>query len=108
MILDDPWIEAAYLILITIAWLWALSQLRYAVRYGGAWRWITAYWLASKAAFFTVAGSVWWTNHLNETVFRLALYSLVTAHLIAFIKWITLPKTTALAPEPRKGSGSTV
>ena len=105
MILDDPWIEAAYLVLITIAWSWAVSQICYAVKYGGAWRWITTYWLASKATFFTVAGSVWWTNHLNETVFRLALYSLVLAHLVAFLKWLTLPKSNTLSPEPSNNGG---
>ena len=100
MILDDPAIEIAYVVLVIVAWSWALSQVRYAWMQGDAWRWITAYWLVAKAVFLSVAATVWWTNTLDDGVFRFALYNFVGAHLVAFIKWLTLPKSTVLAPEP--------
>lgn len=98
--MDNPVTEGAYVALVIIAWTWALSQLRYAASDGDAWRWITAYWLTSKAVFFTVAASVRWLDTLHEPVFRLALYNLVLAHLVAFIAWLRLPRAGAPAPDP--------
>lgn len=92
MILDDRGIEVAYVVLVAVAWVWALSQVVYAVRGPSLWRWAVACWLTTKAAFFTVAAVTWWTNHLPERAFRTALYLLVLAHAVAFGVWLTRRK----------------
>jgi hypothetical protein len=91
MILDDPGLEVAYGILAFVAWVWALSQLRAALIKPTEWRVVTVLWMATKAGFFTYAGSIWWTNELNTTALKYAVYTLAITHVIAFIAWLRIP-----------------
>ena len=96
MIIDDLSIEVGYLPLVGIAWIWAVSQVVFAVRRGGAWRWAMAYWLVSKAAFFTVAGYIWWANTFPDLWFRAVLYNLIAAKTVAFVIWLGQPRPPEL------------
>ncbi len=88
---DNHRIEIAYAIVVAMAWIWALSQVRQAGRYEGwSWHHTTALWMTTKASFFTFVGSVWWFDWFDPLAHELAIYALVAVHLVAFGHWIVL------------------
>ena len=89
--IDNPYIELAYVILVVVSSLWALSKIKAAVVIGGLWSWVTAVWMTIKASFFTVAGIIWWTNTVHETALATVLFLLAGIHIVVFVVWLTLP-----------------
>lgn len=100
--IDNHIMEIAYAVLNFVAWVWAISQLRVAIIRGTRWRWVTTGWMVAKASFFTVAGSLWWFNWFDETVFSAAIYALTIAHVIAFIEWLRVPEAEPMPESPAK------
>lgn len=90
MNLDNPIMEFSYLILVTIAWIWATSQVWTAIQYPTGWRWSVSFWLSAKAFFLTQAGLIWWFNWTSTTWLERSIYVLVVAHLIVFVHWLRL------------------
>ena len=82
--------EVAYMILVTVAWVWAISQWVWLVRFRTGWRLTTALWLTTKALFFTWAGGVFWFDWFDAETHAILIWSLATVHLIAFVHWVRL------------------
>lgn len=98
--IDNHVMEVAYAVLVFVAWVWALSQLRVAIVRGTRWRWVTVMWMTAKASFFTVIGSIWWFNWLDTGVLSAAIYALTIAHVIAFIEWLRVPDAEPMPETP--------
>lgn len=82
--------EVAYAILVTVAWIWAISQVIWFFRYRTGWRLTTAIWLTTKASFFTYAGSIFWFDTFNTDMHSILIWALAIAHAGAFIHWVRL------------------
>ncbi len=110
--MDDRGVEIAYAVLVFVAWVWALSQVRQVVqtrswRWPFPWRTTAALWMTTSAAFFTYVGSVWWFDQFSYDAHQIAIYTLSTVYVIAFVHWIRLPQEKAPHPSlPPKSNGT--
>jgi hypothetical protein len=94
-------VQAAYCLILGVAWTWAYSQVHYAFRYGELWpppwRLTAGFWLTVKAGFLTYIGVHTWTI-LDDHRWPVFLFAL--AHVVAFAHWLTLPPASKAVPVP--------
>jgi hypothetical protein len=103
-------IDIAHLVLATVAWIWALSQIRAAIQelrgvrnpdettLERVWRLATALWMTTKASYFTFVASVWWFDRFVLHEYEVAIYFLATVHVIAFVPWLLLRRRADRIP----------
>jgi hypothetical protein len=92
--------QIAYLASILIAWCWALSQIKLAIRELhdediSWWRINAAQWITVKAVFITYVGIYAWDDiPANDGM----VYVFVASHLCVFIHWLRLPSPSKTDP----------
>jgi hypothetical protein len=98
-------VEIAYGTLVAIAWVWAISQVRFTWAIEGpprsrvSWRWKVSAWLSAKAAFFTIAGSFFWFDWFDPHLHAIAILVLAAVHVWSYAAWRRLPM-----PVPGQGA----
>ena len=83
--------QLAYLLIVAIAWCWAVSQIRLALhelRWPPSWRVNAAQWITVKAFFFSAVGWLAWDD---IPTYSWIVYIIAVSHLIVFVHWTRLP-----------------
>jgi hypothetical protein len=94
-------VQAAYCVILIVAWTWAFSQVRYAIRCGDLWpppwRLTAGFWLTVKAGFLSYIGVYGWPI-LDDH--RWPVLAFAAAHVITFGHWLSLPPASKSVPVP--------
>lgn len=95
--------QAAYVVMCCVAWVWGVSQARYALRAGVAWpppwRATAAVWLVAKAFFLSYVGIMTW-EWLSDPPHVYVVVGMALVHLWAFAQWVRLASPDPPSPSP--------
>lgn len=83
----------AYLSIVVISWIWALSQIKYALKepryWPPPWGLTASIWLVADSVFFTYLGYLT-LDDIPQHPWIVGFLSCV--HIGAFIQWVRLPR----------------